>query len=275
MARKGSKRQSTGSLGERMEDFGEEVGRIGEQFGERMERKGNEIGDELRSAFGFVWPIIGSIVGLICFAIAIWALNYIGANSGFEFLTKIAAFFLSNLGLFFILFLFFSYMDFFSKTKRRAFRPFSPIVTAAGIAVAVWVIANAAIIAAPSLGIGFIAGIAAYTLEKILWFFIFFALVGYLVFLLSRGSEEATVREVSQMKKAFAKKETEGVKHLYRSGKEKILGGVCGGVAEYLKVDPVIIRLLWVAGVLAWGFGVLLYIIMWIIVPRNPAHAWG
>ncbi|NIO45128.1 MAG: PspC domain-containing protein [Candidatus Aenigmarchaeota archaeon] len=62
---------------------------------------------------------------------------------------------------------------------------------------------------------------------------------------------------------------------LYRSGKEKILGGVCGGIGEYLDVDPVIIRLLWIIGSFAWGFGILAYIIAWIIIPRNPNHKWN
>jgi phage shock protein C len=63
-------------------------------------------------------------------------------------------------------------------------------------------------------------------------------------------------------------------KRLYRSGRDKILGGVCGGIAEYLKIDPVIIRLLWVVAALTWGSGVLAYIIAWIIIPRNPRHRW-
>lgn len=63
-------------------------------------------------------------------------------------------------------------------------------------------------------------------------------------------------------------------KRLYRSGKHRILGGVCGGIGEYLNVDPVIIRLLWVIATLALGFGVLAYIIAWIIIPRNPNHRW-
>ncbi|VVB60165.1 PspC domain protein [uncultured archaeon] len=61
------------------------------------------------------------------------------------------------------------------------------------------------------------------------------------------------------------------VKRLYRSGKDRILGGVCGGIAEYFNVDPTLIRLLWVLFTLAsFGTGILLYIIAWIIVPRNP-----
>jgi len=57
------------------------------------------------------------------------------------------------------------------------------------------------------------------------------------------------------------------IKKLYRSKKQKILGGVCGGVAEYLETDPTLIRLVWVVACLFWGLGILLYLIAWIIVP--------
>ena len=63
-------------------------------------------------------------------------------------------------------------------------------------------------------------------------------------------------------------------KKLYRSGKERILGGVCGGIAEYLDMDPTIVRLLWILFSLAFGIGVLFYFIAWFIIPRNPKHKW-
>ncbi len=60
------------------------------------------------------------------------------------------------------------------------------------------------------------------------------------------------------------------VKRLYRSSEEKVLGGVCGGIAEYVSVDPVIVRLLWVLFTLAsLGAGILLYLIAWVIVPEK------
>jgi len=71
-----------------------------------------------------------------------------------------------------------------------------------------------------------------------------------------------------------AKSENKEIKRLYRSGKDKVIAGVCGGIGEYLNVDPVIIRLLWAVSVLFYGTGLLLYIIAWIIIPRNPAHKW-
>jgi phage shock protein C len=63
-------------------------------------------------------------------------------------------------------------------------------------------------------------------------------------------------------------------KKLYRSKKSKILGGVCGGIAEYLDTDPTIIRLVWLILAVATDFfgGVffILYFAAWIIVPVRP-----
>lgn len=72
-----------------------------------------------------------------------------------------------------------------------------------------------------------------------------------------------------------SKVENEGYKRLYRSGKNKYLGGVCGGVAEYFNLDPTLIRILWVIIVFfPPGLGVILYILLWIFVPRNPNQSW-
>lgn len=61
-------------------------------------------------------------------------------------------------------------------------------------------------------------------------------------------------------------------KRLYRSGKNKVIAGVCGGIGEYFNIDPVIVRLVWVLFALAYGSGLLAYIIAWIIIPKNPKH---
>ncbi|MEN3007221.1 MAG: PspC domain-containing protein [Candidatus Methanosuratincola petrocarbonis] len=59
-------------------------------------------------------------------------------------------------------------------------------------------------------------------------------------------------------------------KRLYRSNSNRILGGVCGGIAEYFNIDPVIIRLIWIVFTVIYGFGILLYLIAWVIIPRSP-----
>lgn len=57
---------------------------------------------------------------------------------------------------------------------------------------------------------------------------------------------------------------------LFRSRKFRILGGVAGGLAEYFKIDPVIIRILFIAFTLTNGIGIVIYIILWIIIPDEP-----
>ncbi len=60
------------------------------------------------------------------------------------------------------------------------------------------------------------------------------------------------------------------VKRLYRSRREKVIGGVCGGIAKYFGIDPILIRLLFILMFFAQGAGVLAYLIAWIIIPEEP-----
>jgi phage shock protein PspC (stress-responsive transcriptional regulator) len=57
------------------------------------------------------------------------------------------------------------------------------------------------------------------------------------------------------------------MKRLFRSRENKIIGGVCGGLGEYLDVDPVLIRLIWGALFFLGGVGLFGYIIAWLIIP--------
>lgn len=57
---------------------------------------------------------------------------------------------------------------------------------------------------------------------------------------------------------------------LYRSRKEKLIAGVCGGLADHFGVDPTWIRLIFILFALLGGAAVLIYLIMWVIVPISP-----
>jgi phage shock protein PspC (stress-responsive transcriptional regulator) len=59
-------------------------------------------------------------------------------------------------------------------------------------------------------------------------------------------------------------------KRLQRSRTDKMVGGVCGGLAEYFGIDPTVVRVLWVVITLLGGAGFILYIILWIIMPQQP-----
>jgi phage shock protein PspC (stress-responsive transcriptional regulator) len=60
-------------------------------------------------------------------------------------------------------------------------------------------------------------------------------------------------------------------KRLMRSSRDKKLGGVCAGVADYFDLDPTLVRIIWLLAVLCAGTGGLLYIILWIALPLAPA----
>ena len=65
------------------------------------------------------------------------------------------------------------------------------------------------------------------------------------------------------------KDETKEIKRVYRSKKNKMLAGVCGGIAEYFEVDPVLVRLLFVL-LLFMGFvGIIIYLVAWLLIPEN------
>lgn len=58
-------------------------------------------------------------------------------------------------------------------------------------------------------------------------------------------------------------------KKLTRSD-NKMVGGVCAGIGEYLGIDPTIVRIIYVLMIFFAGFGIILYLIFWLIMPAKP-----
>lgn len=61
-------------------------------------------------------------------------------------------------------------------------------------------------------------------------------------------------------------------KKLYKSNTNKKICGVCGGVGEFLNIDPTLVRLAWIAFCAFGGSGILAYIIAALIIPENPEY---
>ena len=59
-------------------------------------------------------------------------------------------------------------------------------------------------------------------------------------------------------------------KRLYRSRTNRWIWGVCGGFGEYFGIDPVIVRLIWVLITLAYGAGIVAYILAYLLIPEKP-----
>ena len=60
---------------------------------------------------------------------------------------------------------------------------------------------------------------------------------------------------------------------LYRSRTNRQVAGVCGGLAQYFNLDATLIRILFVVLAVLGGSGLVLYVAMWIIVPKEPSAA--
>jgi phage shock protein C len=67
------------------------------------------------------------------------------------------------------------------------------------------------------------------------------------------------------------------VKRLYRSKKDRMLGGVCGGLGQYFHLDPTLVRVIFIIFglifLLPFPFAVVIYLLMWLLIPIEPAEA--
>lgn len=90
-------------------------------------------------------------------------------------------------------------------------------------------------------------------------------------------SEEATIgnEQTKTGQPTAAPAQPEGPKRLYRNENDKVLGGVCSGLAHYFNIDPVIVRILFAVITIAFGVGVLAYIILWVAVPSTAQTQLG
>lgn len=61
-------------------------------------------------------------------------------------------------------------------------------------------------------------------------------------------------------------------KKLYRSRRNRIIGGVCGGLAEYLGMDPTVVRVIMALATFVGGMSILVYLIMWLLIPEERVY---
>lgn len=59
------------------------------------------------------------------------------------------------------------------------------------------------------------------------------------------------------------------MKRLTRPKNNKVIAGVCAGIANYFNIDPVLVRIIWLVLLLFFGIGLFAYLILWIIMPEK------
>lgn len=88
------------------------------------------------------------------------------------------------------------------------------------------------------------------------------------------GEEEPAPRQKAYTGSAEqSSQSTRKERHLSRSKNDKLVGGVCGGLAAYFNLDPIIIRIAFILITIAWGTGLLAYLLLWAILPESESAA--
>ncbi len=267
------KNPSSSDLEQRVSDFTEEI----EKLGKKVDMKGKAIDSWYYRTFGIVGPLISSLIGLIVLGIFIWIFTFFGPRLDSAVFRNIGRFLLHNLLIFFGLSLLVSYTNYGNKKYPHHFKWISPVTTAVGITAGLWIAFSIFDILSAGMDLPLLSWMSSFVISHVFLIFVVILLFGYLLLLLIVLTRSAvkTVTESPKKPAEPAEQKTTGVKRLYRSGNEKIIGGVCGGIAEYVEIDPVVIRLIWIVGVFVTiSTAILLYFIFWVIIPRNPRHSW-
>ena len=261
-----------------MENFGKEVEQIGKRIEASFEKTGKQVETWYDKTFGVFGPVLSALIAFVILFILINIFSFFGRTR--PWMLEISTFLESLLIIFLVIFFLSSFSNYFSK-KFQLFRFVSPIIGAIVFMVWFWVGINILAIVAYQFNLELIQTFTDFFEVLIFPIALLILLIGYLGVITSMKQDtdkEQRFHETVKRETQSSEAETdfqENYKRLYRSGKDKILGGVLGGLAEYLNIDPTIIRVLYVILLFcSMGFIILAYLVGWIIIPRNPNHPW-
>jgi phage shock protein C len=275
--------------------FSQEVENLGRRIDRHMHERERHYDHRFDQPYGIFVPLIGSIIGLLVLLLVIQGLTTITGEGLWPM--HIATFLKNYLGFLFVLMLVGGYVSYLSR-KYRPFRWVAPLIGGVIFFLMFWLISILLSSLSSDLANPILQTIATQFTFLVLPLTLLVVVLGYVGLFFSHYHDDERPlppppRPVMPVQPptapgqppistpppttTWAQPSMPPVPpaRLYRSGKERILGGVCGGIAEYFNIDPVIIRVVFVIGmVLSFGVLVLGYILMWILIPRNPDHRW-
>ena len=166
------------------EEFGKTMEKVGEDFGKHMEGRGKQLEKKCKGwwfyTFGFIGPLISSIIGILFLVIAIWFLNFANIHLFNSFISMLSDFLFSNIQFFFLASLFFGYCKYFSMRYEKNYWTVSPIVNGLNAIFVIWILVSMFIMVGAYTMTDIITNFSAFIL-RILWIlFALFTLIGYL-----------------------------------------------------------------------------------------------
>jgi phage shock protein PspC (stress-responsive transcriptional regulator) len=183
--------------------------------------------------------------------------------------------FLEQYLLFFLIFMLFTSYTSYIARRYPAFRWLSPLVSAIGFLIWFWVSIQILLIISTAFDIALLGAIASTFQLLLIPIAILILLVGYAGLMFSTSQSAGVSRARPPVRPPPTRQEPPSSRtsyqRLYRSRNDKILGGVCGGLAAYFSIDPVLVRLAFVVGLLvSLGTMIIVYCVLWLIIPQNP-----
>jgi phage shock protein PspC (stress-responsive transcriptional regulator) len=251
-----------GGLEEGLDNFGREMDELGKKISQGFGSNDPDAGG-MEQAFGPLAPLIFSIISILVIVIGIGAFALL--VNGNAKLQPIVDLLWSSAPLFFALLLFFSYCGYIVRHAKQEVAWLRPIMGAVAAGAVIWF----AFRLLAALDQGFSWNLPAWLdwLGYIIAGLVFLALfmVGLLAAVSAAQTRPSTAPSGDQAVPQ------DGVKRLYRSNDERWVAGVCSGLGEYFGIDPVLVRVLWIILSLAsLGIGVVGYLLLWIVIPRDP-----
>lgn len=222
-------------------------------------------------------PLLKAFIGFILVLLIVEVLQALSGSSTFA--ERFGEFLDSNLLLIFLILLLAAYSGYSSRRYHRYYPYVSPLVAAIIITFVLWLVANMLGILGSSHDVDELETMGDLLFSILYIIFLLVLLIGYIGVVMRANRPEPPrmvpsypVPDLPRPTGAPASPQpVPGPRRLVRSDRNRILFGVCGGMADYFDIDPFLIRVLWVVGALvSLGAFVLAYLIMAILLPKGP-----
>ncbi len=217
-------------------------------------------------------PLLKAFLGLIFVLLLMEIFKALSSESLFA--ERFSEFLGDTLLLFFLMFLLAFYFGYYTRKYPRESSIISPLITAIIVTFVLWVVSKAFGFLGESRSDDFLTAMGDMVSSVLYIIFLLIILLGYIGVIMKASKVGFPPRNVNvpPVPPAPAAPQASYApgKRMGRSSRDKIILGVCGGMAEYLETDPFLVRVLWVVGtLLTSGVLILAYIVMAIIMPEN------
>ncbi|MCG7840756.1 MAG: PspC domain-containing protein, partial [Methanomassiliicoccales archaeon] len=220
-------------------------------------------------------PLLKAFLGFILVLLIVEVVNALSGESSFA--NRFGNFLNDNLLLIFLILLLAAYSGYSSRRYAKEYSVLSPLIAAIIITFVLWILANIMDLLGSSNDVNELETIATLLFSILYIIFLLVLLIGY-IGVIMRADRPQPPQVIPPAASgpiyndgAQPSQPYYPAKKLGRSSRDKVFAGVCGGMAEYLNLDPFLMRVLWVVGILvSAGTFLVAYLILAIVLPKNP-----